>query len=74
MIIRRGKVTVKANKTDPCCQTFSVVQDGDWIGYYHGGPTCNTKDGYVTLPEEWLDRVRWDEPAEPNVHVPEDES
>lgn len=69
--VRYGRVNVKANKTDPQYTNYLVKEDDGWVGYYHGGPTCNTSDGWVTLPEEWLSRVRWDKPA---VYTPEDES
>lgn len=39
----------------------SVQQDVDGsLYYYHGGPTCNTADGWVTLPAEYASAVAWD--------------
>jgi hypothetical protein len=73
--IRTGYVIAKGNKTDHEYQRFLVRQEADGgFSYYHGGPTCNTSDRWVTMPAEWLDKVRWDSPPPPSVYQPEDES
>jgi hypothetical protein len=39
-----------------------VRDDGDGtLSYYHGGATCRTADGWVTLPAEYHDAVTWEE-------------
>jgi hypothetical protein len=53
---RTGKVLVKANKTDPHFQEFSVRDAGHRWEYYH-----KQMSDWCELPREWTDMVVWDD-------------
>lgn len=60
---RTGRVLIRAGWMGDRWEYRDVAVREDEDGslyYYHGGPTCCTKDGYVSLPEEYHDRVVWD--------------
>lgn len=58
---RTGRVMILAQRQPELYQDVLVFEyvDGS-LYYFHGGPTCNTSDGMVTLPEKYRDKIVYD--------------
>jgi hypothetical protein len=59
---RTGSVMILAGWVGdrPEYREVSVREEDDGsVSYYHGGPTCRTADGRVTLPAEYVAKVTW---------------
>lgn len=62
--MRYGRVMIKAGWVSGIgggwqYQSVLVRHDGDSLTYYHGGATCRTADGWVSLPAEYHAEVAW---------------